>query len=103
MTNMRNMVDYYPHFVVITFDSYLYYWDKTGVVRLRDKYVEAGIKRGVPIVVRGPSGEVILLGRIIKKMCKKVKEEFLIPGNPMTLYEIRVPDRDKKPIETYMF
>lgn len=103
MPIMNHMIQTFPHFIVVKMEKYLYKYSNTGVIRLRDKYIALAINSNRPLVIRCPDGEKVFFGKQIKLEGKKVKEEFLIKGVPMTLFELIIPDGIKQPIEKYMY
>ena len=95
MGKMASHVHLYPHFLVCDFEKAMYHYSNYGTVRLDEKWVKFAIHNFVSIVITTPKGEKTFFPKQIIKEGKKVKEEFLIKGVPMTLFEIAVPDGEK--------
>ena len=70
--------------------------------RVRKDYFDIARKRGKAVLVRTPNGERVLFPKSMKGFTV-VKEAFLFPDRPMSLYEITVPHGEKKPDEAYQF
>lgn len=103
MLKMSEHVHLYPHFLVVDFLSALYKHLNYGVVRLDEKWIKFAIHNFVNIVITTPDGEKVFFPKQVKKEGKRVKEEFKIPGVPMIMYEIAIPDVQKSDEERWKF
>jgi hypothetical protein len=92
---MKNFVHLYPHFLCVEIEKPMYHYSNYSIVRLDEKWIKFAIHNFVSIVITTPKGEKVFFPKQIIREGKKVKEEFLIKGVPMTLYEIAIPDGEK--------
>lgn len=71
-------------------------------VRVRKEYFVKAKKLKRFVLVRSPHGERVFDPSKMKEF-KIVKQVFLIPSQPMELYELTIPRVDKCPLEYYEF
>lgn len=100
---MASKVKLYPHYLVIDIDKAMYRHANYGIIRLDEKWVKFAVHNFVNIVIRTPEGEKVFMPKEIKRDGKKVKEEFLIKGVPMVMFEIAIPDREKSDTDRWAF
>ena len=70
--------------------------------RVRKDYFDKAKQTGRYVLVRTPNGEKTFMPKGMKKF-KVVKEVFLFPDRPMSMYELIIPKCEKKPTEYYQF
>ena len=70
--------------------------------RVRKDYFDIAKKRGNFVLVRTPNGEKVFMPKSMKDY-KIVKETFLFPDNPMSMYELVIPHCTKRDEDAYRF
>lgn len=71
-------------------------------VRVRKDYFDRAEKMGYNVLIRTPNGERVMSPDQVKNYNVE-KEIFLYPNNPMHLYNVVVPHKEKKPNDYYIF
>ena len=100
---MADQVHLYPHYLVVDFEKAMYRHSNYGIVRLDEKWVKFAIHNFVCILIRLPEGEKCFFPKQVKKEGKRVKEEFKIPGVPMTMYELAINDCEKEDPDKWIY
>jgi hypothetical protein len=70
--------------------------------RVRKDYFDRAKKSGRFVLVRTPNGERVFSPKAMKEF-KVVKEAFLFPDRPMSMYELAIPHGVKKNEDYYKF
>ena len=99
---MKDHVNLYQHFLICEFEKPMYEHENYGIVRLDKKWVDFAIHNFVNIVIRLPKGEKTFFPKQLKREGLKVKEVFLRPNEPMTLYELAIQNGEKQDIERWI-
>ena len=103
MIHMSDRVQIFKRYIVCDFDAPLYSHEKVDVVRLDEKWVKLASQTFKMLVIRTPHGEIILFPKTVKNNCKKVKEIFLRPEEPMVMREIQVPYSQRSDQDRFAF
>ena len=90
------------NFVVIDIHKPMSSTETYDFCRVNKQYFDKARKSARAVLVRTPYGERIFMPKHMKDF-KTVKEAFLFPDNPMTMYELTIPHNEKKPNEYYAF
>ena len=101
--HMSQYVHLYSKFLIVDIEKPLYEQNGVSTVRVAKSIVDRAIHAFVYLVIRTPKGERVFLPKEVKKQGKKVKEVFLYPDNPLVLFEIEIPNGEKKDPDYYIF
>ena len=100
---MTRKVHYYPRYIVVDIDKPIFESGDYSRVRVDEKYVKEATLTSKVLVVRTVRGEQGYFPKTLKKVGKKVKEVFRYEDNPMTMYELDIPNSMKREDDYYAF
>lgn len=98
---MDGKVHRYRRFIIVDIEKPIFESGEYSRVRVDEKYVKEARSTGRFLVVRVPRGEVVYLPKALTKVAKKVKEVFLYPNSPLSMYELDIPHGMKKEEDYY--
>lgn len=103
MGRMTGKVHRYNRYIIVDIDKPIFDYADYSRVRVDEKYIKEASLTSKVIVVRTVRGEQAYFPKTLKKVGKKVKEVFLYENNPMTMYELDIPNSMKKEDDFWAF
>ena len=100
---MTRKVHYYPRYIVVDIDKPIFESGDYSRVRVDEKYVKEASLTSKVLVVRTVRGEQGYFPKTLKKIGKKVKEIFLYPNNPLSMYELDIQNSMKREDDYWRF